>query len=77
MKRRYEEAPCVSHLQLRKSNLALETQALGAHNDSSFMAARFPPSEVNAGSEYLRSSGREFAFEEIPFRICTAKGNRG
>lgn len=37
------------------------------------MASRFPPSGVNAGSEYLSSFGREFAFKEIPFRICRAR----
>ena len=37
------------------------------------MASRFPPSGVNAGSEYLSSFGREFAVEEIPFRICRAQ----
>lgn len=30
---------------------------------------------MNAGSEYLSSSGSEFAFEEIPLRICGAEGN--
>lgn len=41
---------------------------LGTHNDSSFMASRFPPSGVKAGSEYLSSFGTEFAFEEVLFR---------
>lgn len=60
---------------IKKSNLVLETQSLGAYDNSSFMAARFPPSGMNAGSEYLSSSGSEFAFEEIPLKFCRAKGD--